>query len=366
MMTGLAESLAARSHRLRNRERKFTILVFICAFVLLNILLCSQCAVAFASNEAEEEVAEELADRVDGVIGDLDSDLFQDFVDSLGREESDAVGVEDLKAALKSITEGEPSDFFGSFMSALASAAGSYFLGFLPGLLSVVIICLLKSMLTGLSSGFKNASTGEVVHIVCYSAIVAILAAGAVETVISVTDTVNALAEFSEAVFPVLLTLLAAVGGSSGVALYQPFMAVLSGTVIKLVQTVIIPAFIVTIVFSVVGNSIRVVCGFPHGAGHNGGSDGQAEFQCRQIRRIQLCADIGRLRIGRVRSARGVSRARQKRRGTDRGGGVARRGALSAHAACGVHPGIAAHRRRDRADGRLPHLLRARGASGQF
>ena len=254
MMTGLAESLAARSHRLRNRERKFTILVFICAFVLLSILLCSQCAVAFASNEAEEEVAEELADRVDGVIGDLDSDLFQDFVDSLGREESDAVGMEDLKAALKSITEGEPSDFFGSFMSALASAAGSYFLGFLPGLLSVVIICLLKSMLTGLSSGFKNASTGEVVHIVCYSAIVAILAAGAVETVISVTDTVNALAEFSEAVFPVLLTLLAAVGGSSGVALYQPFMAVLSGTVIKLVQTVIIPAFIVTIVFSVVGN----------------------------------------------------------------------------------------------------------------
>lgn len=147
------------------------------------------------------------------------------------------------------MTQGEPSDFFGSFMSALASALGGYFLGFLPGFISVIIVCLLKSMLAGMSSGFKNASTGEVVHIVCYSAVIVILSAAAVNVIITVTDTINALAAFSEAVFPILLTLLAAVGGSSGVALYQPFMAVLSGTIIKLVQSVIVPAFIATIVF---------------------------------------------------------------------------------------------------------------------
>lgn len=144
-------------------------------------------------------------------------------------------------------------------MSALASALGGYFLGFLPGFISVIIVCLLKSMLAGMSSGFKNASTGEVVHIVCYSAVIVILSAAAVNVIITVTDTINALAAFSEAVFPILLTLLAAVGGSSGVALYQPFMAVLSGTIIKLVQSVIVPAFIATIVFSVVGNVSKSV-----------------------------------------------------------------------------------------------------------
>ena len=124
----------------------------------------------------------------------------------------------------------------------------------MPGVISVVTICLLKGVLSGLSSGFKHASTGEVVHTVCYSAVVVILAAGAVRIVLAVTDTVNALSGFSDTVFPVLLTLLATVGGGAGVAVYQPFMAVLSGTVIKLLQAVIIPAFIAAIVFSMVGN----------------------------------------------------------------------------------------------------------------
>ena len=243
--------LAAKRHK---RSRIFVICVFICAFLLFILLFCANQSIAYAASDAQENIAEDLADSVDGAIDRLDSDLFQDFVDSLGGDQAAAVGIGDLRETLKSITEGEPSDFFGSFMSALASALGGYFLGFMPGLVAVVIVCLLKSMLAGLSSGFKRASTGEVVHIVCYSAVIVILSAGAVSVIVTVTDTVNALAAFSDAVFPVLLTLLAAVGGSTGVALYQPFMAVLSGTIIKLVQTVIVPAFIATIVFSVVGN----------------------------------------------------------------------------------------------------------------
>ena len=254
MNTRLAPSLAEVAAKRRKRSRILVICVFICAFLLFILLFCANQSIAYAASDAQENIAEDLADSVDGAIDRLDSDLFQDFVDSLGGDQAAAVGIGDLREALKSITEGEPSDFFGSFMSALASALGGYFLGFMPGLVAVVIVCLLKSILAGLSSGLKRASTGEVVHIVCYSAVIVILSAGAVSVIVTVTDTVNALAAFSDAVFPVLLTLLAAVGGSTGVALYQPFMAVLSGTIIKLVQTVIVPAFIATIVFSVVGN----------------------------------------------------------------------------------------------------------------
>lgn len=232
------------------KSRIIVICVFICAILLFIVLFCASEGIAYAAtSDAQENLESELSDSVDSAIDRIDSDLFEDFIASLGEEQSAAVGIENLKEALKNMTQGEPSDFFGSFMSALASALGGYFLGFLPGFISVIIVCLLKSMLAGMSSGFKNASTGEVVHIVCYSAVIVILSAAAVNVIITVTDTINALAAFSEAVFPILLTLLAAVGGSSGVALYQPFMAVLSGTIIKLVQSVIVPAFIATIVF---------------------------------------------------------------------------------------------------------------------
>ena len=253
MTARLFPSVGERAAARGRKERIFTICVFIGAFLLLIVLFCANAGVAYAATEAQEDVEKELSDGVSGAIDRLDTDLFEDFLSSLDDRQAEAVGIEDLKAALKSITDGEPADFFGSFLSALAAAAGGAFLGFLPGVVSVVIICLLKSLLTGIS-GLGRSATGGVVHIVCYSAVIVILTAGVTGVILSVTDTVNALAGFSDAVFPVLLTLLAAVGGGSGVALYQPFMAVLSGTVIKVVQSVIVPAFIAAIVFSVVGN----------------------------------------------------------------------------------------------------------------
>ena len=206
MNTGLAPTLCSLLLRRRKKSRIFVICVFICTILLFIVLFCASEGIAYAAtSDAQENLESELSDSVDSAIDRIDSDLFEDFIASLGEEQSAAVGIENLKEALKNMTQGEPSDFFGSFMSALASALGGYFLGFLPGFISVIIVCLLKSMLAGMSSGFKNASTGEVVHIVCYSAVIVILSAAAVNVIITVTDTINALAAFSEAVFPICL-----------------------------------------------------------------------------------------------------------------------------------------------------------------
>lgn len=227
---------------------------FAAAVVLFVVLVARSEGTAYAASDAQENVEEDLADSVDGTIDRLDTDLFEEFLSSLDDESLRALGFTDVKSALKSLTQGGAENFFGNFAKVMASALGSYFLGFLPGFITIIIICLFKNMLTGMTSELGGKSTNEVVHVVCYSAIIVILMTGAVKVIVTVTNTVNSLAAFSEAVFPALLTLLAALGGGTGVAVYQPFMAVLSGTIIKLVQTVIVPAFIATIVFSVVGN----------------------------------------------------------------------------------------------------------------
>lgn len=254
MSRSLAPSLAERAAKARVKRRIFIFAVFICAFVLFIALLCVSKGIAYAATEAQENLEEELADSVDAAIDRLDPDLFDEFVGALDEAQADAVGIDDVTSALKEMTKGSPRDFFGSFLSAIASALGSYFLGFLPACLSVVVICILKSLLGGAAASFKGASVSGVVHIVCYSAVIVIVAGAAASVILTVTETVDALSAFSAAVFPPMLTLLAAVGGSSGAALYQPFMAALSGSVIAIMRSVIVPAFIATIVFSVVGN----------------------------------------------------------------------------------------------------------------
>lgn len=238
------------------KKRRAAVVVALLLAVAATVISVFACVdgVAFAGNSAQEDVEKELSDNVDGTIERIDVDLFREFLDSLSDEQLAAVGIGDLKEALRTMTQSGAADFFQNFLSAFASVVGKYFLGFLPGFVTIVVICLLKNMLSGMTSGFNGTSTTQVVHVVCYSAVIVILMTGAVKVIVTVTETVNTLAAFSEAVFPVLLTLLAAVGGASGAAVYQPFMAVLSGFVIKLIQVVIIPAFIATIVFSVVGN----------------------------------------------------------------------------------------------------------------
>lgn len=237
----------------RNLVKAAVILLALAVAALALSLLFGGGVANADGGESVEELEQQLADGVDETINRLDLDLFRKFLDSLGEEEKNAVGGS-LDAVLQSLTEGGAGDFFNRFMTAAGNLLADSLLGFLPAFVTVIVVCLLKSMLTGLTSGFPNRSTDNVVHIVCYSVVIVVLLTGAVKVITSVTDTLDALGLFSEAVFPVLLTLLAAVGGASGAAVYQPFMGVLSGTIIGLIGAVIVPAFIATIVFSVVGN----------------------------------------------------------------------------------------------------------------
>ena len=92
MNTRLAPSLAEVALKRRKRSRIFVMCVFICAFLLFILLFCANQSIAYAASDAQENIAEDLADSVDGAIDRLDSDLFQDFVDSLGGDQAAAVG----------------------------------------------------------------------------------------------------------------------------------------------------------------------------------------------------------------------------------------------------------------------------------
>ena len=233
------------------KPRRILGLVLPAALLLLLAALCFLPRTASAEEDdhpTAEELEAQLSDRVDSVIDGLDLDLFEEFLASL-----EGSGGTSLKETLRQLTESGGGDISGK----LAERAGDIFsevlLGFLPGLVTVIAVCLLKGVLTGLTSGFERTGTANVVHIVCYSVIIAVLLAAATDVVVSVTSTVSALAAFSEAVFPVLLTLLSAVGGAGSAAVYQPFMGVLSGGIVALISGVVLPAFVAAMIFSAVG-----------------------------------------------------------------------------------------------------------------
>ena len=224
------------------------------ALILCSVIFTAEGVCYAADQKTDEEIKSELQDAYDKAVDNLDLGSLQEYLDSLSQEGRDAISVSDVRAALKALARGESKNFFEVFFSLLSKSAGKYFLGFIPGFITIIIICLLKTMLCGLTGDFLNSSTTEVVNVVCYCATVIVLMSGVATIIKTVTDTIGALVKLSEALFPIMLTLLSALGGSASVAGYSPLMAVLCGFIMKIVTAVVLPAFIACIVFSIVGN----------------------------------------------------------------------------------------------------------------
>ena len=231
--------------------------LFLCVFSVYAFVAFDN--TAYAADKSEEEIKKEFNDTVDEVISGLDLKALQDFLNSLDGDAGEALSIDDVKDTLKALVGGNPQSFYEKFMSLLSKSAGRYFLSFVPSFLTIIVICLLKNMLCSLTSDFLNTSTTEVVHTVCYSAIVIVLMSGIVQIVKTVGDTVSSLSTFANAIFPVLLTLLSTLGATATVAGYSPLMAVLCTYIMQLVSTLILPAFIACIVFCVVGNISKTV-----------------------------------------------------------------------------------------------------------
>ena len=232
------------------------IVLFVVAAVLSSVAL-SYDGVAEAKGEGSEsyeEVKDQLDSNTQNRIDKLDTDVFEDFLTSLDDDQKKAIGFQDLKEFMRGLTEGKTDNFFENFVNALLKSLGKYFAGFLPAVLTIVAVSLLKSMLAGMTSSFQRTGTTEIVHVVCYGVVVVVLSSSVVSVVKTTASTIYGMTTFAEGVFPVLLTLLAGLGGATGVATYQPMMAVLGGGVMSIVSKVILPAFVACVVFAVVGN----------------------------------------------------------------------------------------------------------------
>lgn len=231
--------------------------------ILIAILFVSLYArddIAYAvDGKSSEDLEQDLYDAYDSAIDSLDLEGLQKFLNSLSNEGREAISISDVKSALKALARGESGQFVDGFFDVLMRSVADYFLSFLPSFMAIIILCLLKSTLSSLTSDFLKSSTNEVVSIVCYCAVVIVLMSGIATIVESVNDTISALTSLANVLFPLLLSLLSALGASASVGGYSPLLAVFGSFVMKIVTSVVLPAFIACIVFCVVGNVSKSV-----------------------------------------------------------------------------------------------------------
>lgn len=235
----------------KSRPKLWILIVAICALIF--VFFPTNDTVTFADDYTQQEIEEGLQDNVNSQLGDLDFDSIEDVLNALSSSQSSLFGSGSFLDKIRAILSGEFTEGSKSVWGAILALLLDNLVGLLPLMSSVVAIAIFGGMLQGLKpSGAKSIS--NVINFVTYGLIVTLLLTCTAQMVTSVSAVIRSLKAQMDALFPILLTLMTALGGTISASVYQPAMALLSGAIMNIFSYILLPIFIFAIVFSVVSN----------------------------------------------------------------------------------------------------------------
>lgn len=229
------------------KKKKFIILLAVLLFALIFVF-------GGTGAVAEEGSNDNLTDSIEDILGELDTEELQKYLDSLTEEQKQWFGEGDIGDKILSVINGDFSMDYGSFLSSMAALV---FDG-LDGLLSTFCVICAITILCGILSQFRSSvaekGTGKLIFFVGYSSILVLVLTSLTAVIEECYSTVGSMQKQMQAVFPVLLTLIATSGGSVSVAVYQPAVLFLSEIIVRIISGIVFPLAVLICVLNMAGN----------------------------------------------------------------------------------------------------------------
>ncbi len=234
----------------RTRKKYRGILLLILAILFAFWLCRPMPLIAAAETEQEkQEALEELARNIEELIGALDLEELQNYLDSL----SDFQGIS-LKEKILSVITGDFSLDYTSFGKTILNLIWEETQSLFPAFAVILAIALLCGILNSAKSGFMHSTMSDIINFVGYISVGAVVLSCLITVLSSGFSAISAMQKQMELIYPILLTLMSASGGSVSAAVYRPATAFMSGAVSELFSSVVMPLSIVVIVLAFVGN----------------------------------------------------------------------------------------------------------------
>ena len=233
-----------------------SILIFLIIGFAISIMLPQG---IYAAGESNDEIFDKLDQSVDEQLGMLDLSGLDKILEELGLEDGGLFENKTFTEKVQSILDGEFAEDTQGFLQAFLKLIFDGIIKLLPVLSGIAVVAILCGIITNMKSGFMSQATGEIIFFACFALVIVLTLSCAAGLIESAENAVQLLKKQMNLAFPILLTLMAGVGGVVSAKAYQPAVALLSGGVAEIVANVILPLFVFTLVFSVVGNLSKSV-----------------------------------------------------------------------------------------------------------
>ena len=207
-----------------------------------------------AEDESENDLEKQLEDEIDKQLSNLDFQEIENVVAKLTETSNKLFASNSFVDKLKCVMSGEYIEDSQSFFSAVLGIFWEGLKDYMPIIASIISISILGGMVSNLKPITNGKSIGNIIHFVTYGIVIIFLGTSLVQIIKITTTTLTTIKNMYDGIFPILLTLLTAVGGTVSVGIYQPAIALISNLVVSLITCVLLPMFIFSMVFSIVGN----------------------------------------------------------------------------------------------------------------
>jgi stage III sporulation protein AE len=194
---------------------------------------CVACIVARA--EGDDSVEGQLNQNIQEQIDNLDLDALEEYVASLGNFSN-----ESLSDRLISYIQTGGTDYEGIWKQ-IKTILFSKITEILPAFACITAITLLSGFISMLKSGSNSRTTSDMIFLITYAAALIPILAVLSECFRLSVNGVRSMQTHMQLIFPLILTLMAATGGTVTAAVCRPAVAFFTNNIVTVVHSVIFP-----------------------------------------------------------------------------------------------------------------------------
>lgn len=238
---------------LRSSKLFISLILFIIILLSIHITI-NPYPIVLADEHSLQNIEEEFNNIIQEGLNTLDFSALEDLIINSSSQAQEIFGSTSFYNKLQELINGDIEQDIGSFFNVFLSLFFDNIVDIIPILCMIVAIAILCSLLSNFKSSISGGGVKDVIHFLCYGVIIIIISALITQCVIQVTDTLQSLKVQMEIIFPILLTMITAVGGFTSVSVFQPSVIILSTVIVEIFSYVILPLFIVAFVFTIVNN----------------------------------------------------------------------------------------------------------------
>ncbi len=201
---------------------------------------------------AEEE--EQLNQTIVEQLENLDLSSLQEYVDSLGN-----FSQKDVVSRLLEYIKGENIFDYETFSKQMSVILFAKVTEILPVFACIAAIILLSGLITMMKSSSNAKTISDTVFLITYVAVLVPLVAILTECIQASLKSIEEMQKQMQVIFPLILTLMSASGGSLTAAVCRPAVGFFATNIVSVIRSVVFPITITIMVISMAGGLTKEI-----------------------------------------------------------------------------------------------------------